>query len=481
MRLKMDWILFGTILAMVSFGLVMVYSASSVALELKRKVALERQEQSAAVNSAAAASSSVDAESSAKAEEGGGEKSAGTPWRLPFGFTMRRLIAALLGIVAARFFWHHYSTGVFTWPWALLGGSLAIILQFLAYWMDANPAPHLSLLVKQAGAALGGFFLLMYLSQRDYREFRTAQWAFSTLGFVIFLLIVVYFADKKHRWLNVGLSIQPAELAKPALVLFLAWFVTLRRTAINHPATIWPAALALVTLAGAVMIPDVGTAVVLVVTAAVIFFLAGLNWRYSVTAVGVGLLFFAMAIVYEPYRLKRVIQFIDPTYETLSKIDPNRVLWKHAQKSTRVPNTRDQAVNSTIAVGTGGILGRGAGGSRQKLLYLPEAHNDYIFAIVAEELGLLGASFVLVGFMVILWRGYRLFWAASDDFGRYLAVGISTMLAFQALLNMSVVLDLFPTKGIPLPLISSGGTSMLSSMVLLGLLLSVSQRSTQSV
>ena len=318
--------------------------------------------------------------------------------------------------------------------------------------------------------------MMMYLSHRDYRQFRSAQWAFSALGCVIFLLIVVYFADEKHRWLRVGLSIQPSELAKPALVLFLAWFVTLRQSVINHPATIWPAALALVALAGAVAIPDVGTAVVLVVTAAVIFYLAGLNWRYTTAALGIGTIFLITAIVYEPYRLKRVIQFADPKYQYLVKADPHRWLWNRAQQSTRVSNTRHQAEQSEIAVGTGGIIGRGPGESRQKL-FLPLAYNDYIFAIIAEELGLFGSTFVLAGFMIILWRGYRLFWAASDDFGRYLAVGISTMLVFQALLNMSVVLDLFPTKGIPLPLISFGGTSMLSSMVLLGMLLSVSQRS----
>jgi len=456
MRLRMDWMLFGTILAMVSFGLVMVYSASSVTQELKKNArALELAAQGKA------------------AEPAPREK----PAPSFSGFSLRRLVAAILGVVALRFFWRNYREGVFTGAWALLGGTLVALLQILAYWMDADKSPHWSLLVRQAGAALGGFFLMMYLSQRDYRQFRTAQWAFSALGFVIFLLIVVYFADKQHRWLRVGLSIQPSELAKPALVLFLAWFVTLRRTAINHPATIWPAALALVALTGAVMIPDVGTAVVLIVTAAVIFYLAGLNWRYTTAALGIGTVFLLVAIVWEPYRLKRVIQFLDPHYKYLVHVDPHRWLWNRAEQSTRVSNTRHQAEQAEIAVGTGGLLGRGAGESRQKLLFLPEAHNDYIFAIVAEELGLVGSTFVLVGFLIILWRGYLLFWSASDDFGRYLAVGISTMLVFQALLNMSVVLDLFPTKGIPLPLISFGGTSMLSSMVLLGLLLSVSQRS----
>ncbi len=458
MRLRMDWVLFGTILVMISFGLVMVYSASSVTQELKKNARV-----------AEAIASGRPVEPPPVPEP--------PPARPFFGMSLRRLIAAVLGIIALRFFWVNYREGVFTGPWAMLGASLVVFLQLLAYWMDADKSPHWSLLVRQAGAALGGFFLMMYLSQRDYRQFRNAQWAFSSLGCVIFLLIVVYFTDAKHRWLHVGVSIQPSELAKPALVLFLAWFVTTRRTAINHPATIWPAALALVVLAGAVMIPDVGTAVVLIVTAAVIFYLAGLNWRYQIAALGIGMVFLAVAIVYEPYRLKRVIQFADPEYKRLIYIDPHRWLWNRAQQSTRVSNTRHQAEQSEIAVGTGGLLGRGPGESRQKLMFLPEAHNDYIFAIVAEELGLFGSTFVLVGFMIILWRGYRLFWSASDDFGRYLAVGISTMLVFQALLNMSVVLDLFPTKGIPLPLISFGGTSMLSSMVLLGLLLSVSQRS----
>ena len=466
MRLRMDWLLFGTILALVSFGLVMVYSAS-ISLEIRR------------APSAAAGKAQPKADQAVQASDAAGAPSKPPAPNAPsllFGWSWRRLIALALGVVAARFFWRNYRSGVFTPPWAMLGGTLVVVLQLLAYWMDVEKSPHLAIFARQAGAALGGFFLMMYLSQRDYRQFRNAQWAFSALGCVIFLLILVYYTDPQHRWLRFGISVQPSELAKPALVLFLAWFVTLRRTAINHPATIWPAALALVVLAGAVMIPDVGTAVVLIVTAAVVFYMAGLNWRYTTAALGIGLLFLAVAIVHEPYRLKRVIQFADPEYKYLIYVDPNRRLLTRADKATRVPDTQDQSVQAEIAVGTGRVFGRGAGESRQ-IMFLPEAHNDYIFAIVAEQLGLVGSTFLLGGFMILLWRGYRLFFSASDDFGRYLAVGVSTMLVFQALLNMSVVLGLFPPKGIPLPLISFGGTSMLSSMLLLGLLLSVSQRS----
>lgn len=463
MRLRMDWILFWTILIMASFGLVMVYSASSVAQELKR--------QAHAPEASIAESVVADSTGAAPAgEETGPQPKAG-------GFSLRQGVAALIGLTALVFVRRKYSEGVLAGPWALLGIGLVIMLQVLAYWMEAEQSPHWALLVRQAGAAVGGFFLLMYISQRDYREMRSAQWAFSVLGLVIFLLILVYFADPKHRWLRVGISIQPSELAKPALVLFLAWFVTLRRTSINHPATIWPAALALVTLTGAVMIPDVGTAVVLVVTAAVIFYLAGLNWRYTTAALGIGVIFLAAAIVHQPYRLKRMIEFLDPTYKYLVYVDPNGWLRERAKQSQKISDTRHQAEQAAIAVSTGGVFGRGLMRSRQKLLFLPEAHNDYIYAIVAEEAGFIGSSLLLCGFMIILWRGYRLFWTASDDFGRYLAVGVTTTLVFQALLNMSVVLDLFPTKGIPLPLISFGGTSMLSSMMLLGLLLSVSQRS----
>lgn len=475
MRLRMDWILFWTILVMTSFGLVMVYSASSVAQELKRQA--QAPETAVADPGPAETADVAAASASSSSAADAGEDSPVAPSGGSRGFSLRRTVAALIGFTALVFVRRWYSDGVLTRLWAMLGIGMVILLQVLAYLMEAEQSPHWALLVRQAGAALGGFFLLMYISQRDYRDMRSAQWAFSALGCVIFLLIVVYFVDPKHRWLRVGISIQPSELAKPALVLFMAWFVTLRRTSINHPATIWPAALALVVLAGAVMIPDVGTAVVLVVTAAVMFYLAGLNWRYTTAALGIGTVFLAAAIVHQPYRLKRMIEFADPQYKYLAYVDPHGWLKNRAQQAQRISDTRHQAEQSAIAVSTGGILGRGLMRSRQKLLFLPEAHNDYIYAIVAEEAGFIGSTLLLCGFMIIFWRGYRLFWTASDDFGRYLAVGVTTTLVFQALLNMSVVLDLFPTKGIPLPLISSGGTSMLSSMILLGLLLSVSQRS----
>jgi cell division protein FtsW len=140
--------------------------------------------------------------------------------------------------------------------------------------------------------------------------------------------------------------------------------------------------------------------------------------------------------------------------------------------------TRDagyQAHQSRIAVGSGGAVGLGLRQGRQKLFYLPEAHTDFIYAVVGEELGLFGCTAVLAGFLIILWRGLQVCWVAHDDFGRYLALGLTSSIVIQALINISVVLDMGPTKGIPLPMISAGGSSLLSTLICLGMLLSVSE------
>jgi cell division protein FtsW len=454
-RVKMDWVLFWTILGLISLGLVMVYSASAVMAQLKAP------QDDLAVAGAVT------------------PKPAQDPALAQRRLLLRR--AGVLILVSGFLFtlFRRYGRREVNRGWVLMGCLAGALLVALVFFQDPTQAAHYDFLLRQALAALFGFLLLMVLSQRDYRRLATPQCAFLGLSIVIFLLIVVYFVDSRnHRWFNFGISLQPSELAKPALIVFLAWFVTMRGGNVNNRYTMWPAALALCVLGGAVVVPDFGTALVLVATAAVVFYLAGLHWRYTVTAGMLGLVLFAAAVVWKPYRLKRVIDFVDPNYNVLVYIDPDKRLQKYAESGSKIKDTRYHALQSTIAVGPGGIGGRGLMQSRQKLLFLPEAHTDYIYAVVAEELGMFGATMLLAGFMVVLWRGYRLFLTATDPFGRYIAVGVTTTLVFQALLNMSVVLDLGPTKGIPLPLISFGGSSMVSSLILLGLLLSVSQRST---
>ena len=273
---------------------------------------------------------------------------------------------------------------------------------------------------------------------------------------------------------------QPSELAKPALIIFLAYFLTMRSRSVNDRHTLAQATLALGLLAGAVVVADLGTAFVLVVTAVVVFFVAGLEKRYFAAALMIGLLCAAGAVAVKPYRIVRVFGFFDPEYRILETslvktLDPDG---QAPQVYRRVGPRQDPSYHvrqSKIAVGSGGVIGRGLMDGKQKLYYLPEAHTDFIYAVVGEELGLLGCLGVLVGFMVILWRGLRLCWVATDDFARYLALGVTAAIVVQAMVNMSVVLDLAPTKGLPLPMISQGGSSLLSTLTSLGLLLSVSE------
>jgi cell division protein FtsW len=332
-------------------------------------------------------------------------------------------------------------------------------------------------LVRQLGWAVISFFALMWLKRRDYHCWQSERWAFVPLGIVLILLVVVYFWDwSTHRWFKMGVaSFQPSEFAKPALAIFLAWFVTVRARAINTKSTVVPAAMALGILAVAVLAADLGTAVVLVLTAAVVFYVAGLERRYLRIAVAALAVLGCVAVVSKPYRIARVVGFIPHGYEMLARIDRSGRIINYLRES-KTPDTEYQGLQSRIALGSGGALGVGLMQGEQKLFYLPEAHTDFIYAVVGEELGLFGCTAVLAGFVLLLWRGLRLYWLAADDFGRYLALAVTASIVFQALMNMSVVVGLGPTKGIPLPMISAGGSSLLSTLISCGLLLSVSDR-----
>lgn len=326
-----------------------------------------------------------------------------------------------------------------------------------------------------------GFVALMYFKRKDYRSLEHPAWAFASLGTVMILLAAAYLADRSaHRWLRVGsFGMQPSEFAKPALAIFLAWFISRRAHAINTRHTWGPAALALGLPAAVVLAADMGTAAVMVATAAVVFFVAGLDSRIFLKAAVLALLALALGVFMAPERrIPRLVSFfkpllvsLDPQLRLASAVDPSQNLKKWLER----PDTDYHARQSKLAVASGGVLGLGLMQGKQKLLYLPEAHNDFIYAVVCEELGLWGALAVLLGFLIILWRGVQLYWTVPDDFGRYLALGISTGIVVQALLNISVVLDLAPTKGFPLPLISYGGSSLVSSLASLGILLSVSE------
>jgi cell division protein FtsW len=212
-----------------------------------------------------------------------------------------------------------------------------------------------------------------------------------------------------------------------------------------------------------------------VMTAGVVFFVAGLEKKYMLRAGLIAVALGVIALISSPYRLQRVISFVDPNYTKIEVLDTGGRLRAWIERSTTVRDTGYQPLQSKIAVGTGGVLGVGLTQGKQKLMFLPEADSDFIYATIGEELGLWGATAVLAGFLVILWRGIRLFVLARDDFGKYLALGVTVAIVLQAFINISVVLDMGPTKGFPLPMISLGGSSLLSTLTCLGMLLSVSE------
>lgn len=330
---------------------------------------------------------------------------------------------------------------------------------------------------QQVLAAAGAVAVMMVLKKTHYQKLQHPAVAFAAIGCVLLLLGIVYVVDTAHhRWLRLGpVGLQPSELAKPALAIFLAYFVAWRARAINTGYTIAPASLAVGLIILAVVVADLGTAVVLGGTAAVVFIVAGLNWRYFAGAALLGLLGVAFFIAQKPYRVARIVGYLDPDYTIISRFDPEEKLKTYLQKSLTSRDTSYQSEQSKIAVGAGGPLGQGLMQGRQKLLYLPEAHTDFIYAVVGEEMGLIGSVGLLAGFLIIFWRGLRAALRVPDDFGRYLALGITTCVVMQAFMNMSVVLGMMPTKGIPLPMISSGGSSLLSTLVSLGILMNVSE------
>ena len=330
----------------------------------------------------------------------------------------------------------------------------------------------------QIGFAVVSFIVLMYFKRVDYRTMNTPAWAFSGLGVVLAMLIIVYFADPKaHRWFRIpGVgSLQPSEFAKPALILFLAYFISRRAQAINNRKTLQQAFVAVAMLAMLVVVADLGTAMVPVLTAVIVFWIAGLESKYMRRVAALGALMVVIFVVARGYRLGRVIAYVDPDYSKIDLVDSHHWVRNYITSSTSIRDARYQPLQSKIAVGTGGVFGVGLMQSRQKLMFLPEAHTDFIYATVGEELGLWGCTAVLIGFVVILWRGARLFLLARDDFGKYLALGVTVSILLQALMNITVVLDMAPTKGFPLPMISFGGSSLLSTLGSLGMLLSVSE------
>jgi cell division protein FtsW len=319
---------------------------------------------------------------------------------------------------------------------------------------------------KQAGWALAGLLALAVLSRIDYNVYKSPRFIYTALSITVFLLALVFLmpgSHNTHRWIRFGgfFTLQPSEIAKPVLVLFLAWFLSTRLDKMGEfKNTLLRAALIpVVFILLVVAEPDLGTALVLAGVTALILFLAGIKWKYLAAGVCVTLPFLAALLIWVPWRLQRILVFLHPNCD-----------------AKEIPAASYHVCQSLIAVGTGGLAGRGYMEGVQKLFFLPEAHTDFIFANIAEELGLIGSVLILLLFVVFAYRGLRTAFRVQDPFARLVAFGITTTILLQAFFNISVVLALLPTKGIPLPLISSGGTSVFVTLASIGVLLNISRK-----
>ena len=322
-------------------------------------------------------------------------------------------------------------------------------------------------LAKQVAWAVMGLALLPIVMRLDYRNYRQPLVIWTLLGVVGASLVAVLLLGTRvngaTRWLDMGpLGIQPSEFAKVAVIFFMAALLERRMDRIDEIGySLLPVGLVTGAVVGLILLqPDLGTAACIVVIAASMVFAAGISYRYVGALTIVGLVAGSALVVTSEYRLRRVQAFMDPW------ADPLGNGW--------------QIIQSMIAVGTGGVFGRGLMAGVQKLFYLPEPHNDFIYSVIGEELGLLGTTLVLACFCVIAWRGLRAAVRAPDRFGALLAIGLTTMVVFQAFFNMSVVLGLLPPKGIPLPFVSAGGSSLLINLVGIGILLNISQHASSS-
>lgn len=328
-------------------------------------------------------------------------------------------------------------------------------------------------LVRQAIWLAFGLLGMFALMRTDYRRLREPAVVYSSVCLVLLLLVGTLFLDKSHethRWIRYGpVGVQPSELAKLAVILYLAWFLDQKRR--NKASmefckedllqTILPAAGPVLIFVCLILAqPDMGTAVDIVLVATTILFAAGMSWKWIVGGFATSLPIAYLLITRVAYRNARWSSFIHPDS------DPQGAGF--------------QLMQSLIAVGSGGFTGVGLMESKQKLFYLPEAHTDFIYAVICEELGYIGAVLVIALFLVYGWRGLRAAFAAPDGFGRLLALGITALVLSQALINFAVVLGMVPTKGIPLPFVSYGGSSLMVMLLATGVLLNISQQATEA-
>jgi cell division protein FtsW len=316
--------------------------------------------------------------------------------------------------------------------------------------------------LRQFAWAVAGVVTMFALMKVDYKRYRHPAVVFSLVGIVTLLLISVFFLDRSHnthRWFRLSiLSFQPSEFANPAIIIYLAYFLETRTKMMDDwKHTLLPAVAPSFVIAALIAAqPDLGTAIAIAAITLSVLFIAGMELKYFLYPFAAAPIVFYFLVWRVPWRHQRILAFMDPFADPLGR--------------------GFHIIQSLIAVSTGGVTGMGLMEGKQKLFFLPEPHTDFIFAVIGEEFGLLGTIFVVALFGFFLYRGVRAAVVTRDTFGRYLATGIVAMICIQAFFNISVVLALLPTKGIPLPFISYGGSSLFVMLASVGVLLNITQQ-----
>jgi cell division protein FtsW len=328
--------------------------------------------------------------------------------------------------------------------------------------MERHQDPYF-FLRRQMLFALCGVLAMWVAVQVDYRQLQ--RWAPLSLVITLILLGAVFVpllgkeAGGAKRWLQVGrFSFQPAELSKLTLILYLAHRLAAQqswRGRYNRHDCFVAGIIGLFFL-GTLLQPDLGTAILLLEIAVIVLFIAGVPLRHLVSLLVVALPFLYVALVHVGFRWRRLLAFWDPWAARL--------------------DAGFQTVQSLLAFGNGGLTGVGPGASKQKLFFLPEAHTDFVFAVIGEEFGFVGSIAVLGCFGILLWHGMAVAGRSQNLFARYLAAGITSMVVLQAVMNVAVVVGFLPTKGLPLPFVSYGGSSLVVTHVSVGILLGISAR-----
>lgn len=339
----------------------------------------------------------------------------------------------------------------------LVGLGLLVIYTSSSIHADVKFKDSLYFVRKQAMFGLAGFAAIIAIQWIPFRFLEKITLPFILLTIILLVVTLVpglqHKANGAARWVKLGFfTFQPAEIGKLAWILFLAKSLSRSSSRIDQDkAAIVPNVLLLGILSSLLMLqPDFGSTVVYCSMAFIMLFVAGLPIRYIVTAGAIGIAGAVAAIIHAPYRLKRITSFLNP-WDT---IDTGGF----------------QIVQSYLGFHNGGLLGAGFGESRQKLLFLPEAHTDFILSVIGEEAGLIGVFLVVACFAYIAWLGMKITTLQTDPFKKFLALGLSALISIQAIVNMGVAMGLLPTKGMPLPFLSFGSSSLLSFLLMVGIL-----------